>query len=131
MDLDKIITIFECLLYERRIVICSKTLSTLSACADAIANLAYPLAWQYVFIPILPKAMLSFLGAPMPFLIGILSSYIPLIEKEPIEEEVLIVDIDENKFIRTPTTTDEIPPSLKSSLLKTLKKIIRSGTSTS
>lgn len=129
MDLDKILQIFECLLYERRIIICSKTLSTLSACVDAISNLAYPLAWQYVLIPILPKSMLSFLGAPMPFLIGILSSYIPLIEKEPIEEEVLIIDIDENKFIRTPSTTDEIPPSLRSSLLKTLKKITRSGTS--
>eukprot|EP01122_Echinamoeba_exundans_P012866 TRINITY_DN5506_c0_g1_i1.p1 TRINITY_DN5506_c0_g1~~TRINITY_DN5506_c0_g1_i1.p1 ORF type:complete len:1143 (+),score=199.54 TRINITY_DN5506_c0_g1_i1:118-3546(+) len=128
MDLDKIIQIFECLLYERRIIICSKTLSTLSACADAIANLAYPLAWQYVFIPILPKSMMSFLGAPMPFLIGILSSYIPLIEKEPIEEDVLIIDIDENRFIRTPSTQDEIPQSLKSSLQKTLKKIIRSGT---
>jgi hypothetical protein len=130
LDLEKIIQIFECLLYERRIIICSKTLSTLSACADAIANLAYPLAWQYVFIPILPKSMMSFLGAPMPFLIGILSSYIPLIEREPIEDDVLIIDIDENRFIRTPSTQDEIPQSLKSSLQKTLKKIIRSGTST-
>lgn len=127
LDVDKILLIFECLLSERRILVVAKNLSTLTSCMDAISNMPYPFAWQYVFIPILPKTMLSFLCAPMPFLMGILSSSLEAALKEPMEEGVLIVDVDNNEILQAP---EDLPPTLPvaaiEKLRKSLKKIVAS-----
>jgi len=46
LDIQTILYIFECMLMERRIVVVAQSLGTLSACVDAISNMAYPFAWQ-------------------------------------------------------------------------------------
>jgi len=127
VDVDKILLIFECLLNERRILLVAKTLNTLTSCMDAVANMAYPFSWQYVFIPILPMTMLSFLGAPMPFLIGILSTCLEQAMQEPMEEGVLIVDIDNNEILQAPEDLPSIMPhDATEKLAKSLKKIVGS-----
>jgi hypothetical protein len=65
------LVIFASMLYERRIIITSKRLSSISACVQAANALIYPMHWQHIFIPILPSTLVDYLTAPMPFLIGV------------------------------------------------------------
>lgn len=127
LTIEQIMLIFECLLNERRILLSANNLSTLTSCMDAISNMPYPFAWQYVFIPILPKSMVSFLGAPMPFLMGILSTSLEDALKEPMEEGVLIVDLDNGEILQAPEDLPPImPPAATEKLRKSFKKIVAS-----
>lgn len=63
--------IFASMLHERRIIFTSKKLSRLSACVQSANDIIYPMIWQHIFIPVLPMALIDYLLAPMPFLIGV------------------------------------------------------------
>ena len=52
-------------------------MSLLSMASLACLSLIHPLRWPYVFIPILPPALLDFLDCPTPYIVGIHSSLIP------------------------------------------------------
>eukprot|EP01121_Diplochlamys_sp_Union-15-3_P000379 TRINITY_DN1034_c0_g1_i5.p1 TRINITY_DN1034_c0_g1~~TRINITY_DN1034_c0_g1_i5.p1 ORF type:complete len:244 (-),score=33.94 TRINITY_DN1034_c0_g1_i5:160-891(-) len=122
MKIPQILNIFECLLVENRIIVVAKEISVLSHCVNALYAMTYPFVWQHVFIPILPKKLMEYCTAPMPFLIGIPASSLSDLLKLPLEE-VLIVDLDNGKFIREPDEMNEVlPPSLKSRLLKNFTK---------
>jgi len=55
---------------------------------------------QHVYIPVLPPSLLMFCCAPMPFVVGILRSSVPELNKlSGGMDEVTIVDIDRNKFL--------------------------------
>lgn len=63
--------IFASMLCERRIIFTSKKLTRLSACVQSANDIIYPMIWQHIFIPVLPMALVDYLSAPMPFLIGV------------------------------------------------------------
>ena len=65
------IIIFASMLYERRIIFTSKKLYRLSACVQSANSVIYPMNWQHIFIPVLPMALMDYLLAPMPYLIGV------------------------------------------------------------
>jgi len=65
------LVVFASMLYERRIVVTSRRLSRMSACVQAANAIIYPMRWQHIFIPVLPKHLVDYLSAPMPFLIGV------------------------------------------------------------
>tara|TARA_R110002050_G_scaffold188151_1_gene322562 strand:+ start:2158 stop:2409 length:252 start_codon:yes stop_codon:yes gene_type:complete len=49
----------------------------------------YPFEWQHVFIPLLPKQMMTFVCAPMPFIVGLLEPFLnDLVEYLEMLEEV-------------------------------------------
>ena len=58
----------------------------LSSCINALNALLYPFSWQHVFIPVLPLSLIDYCSAPMPFLLGILSSSLPNLKHLPLEE---------------------------------------------
>ncbi len=66
------------------------TLTYLQACVA----LLYPFTWQHVFIPVLPASLIDMCCAPMPFVVGVLSSYLPEVMKLPLDD-VLMVDLDQ------------------------------------
>lgn len=74
VETNNMIVIFASMLQERRIVIKSRKLHRLSACVQAANTVLYPMNWQHIFIPLLPRQLTEYLFAPMPFLIGIPSS---------------------------------------------------------
>ena len=120
-----ILRIFTSLLVERRIIFCSKKISTLSNIAQVMMALIYPFVWQHIFIPILPESLLSYCCAPMPFVVGVLESHIDQVLKMPMDE-VLIVMIDDDQFTRTPESDIDadvnlIPQKYFNELLKNLK----------
>lgn len=71
LDTQNMMIIFASMLYERRIIFTSKKLKRLSACVQSANDVIYPMIWQHIFIPVLPMALIDYLLAPMPFLIGV------------------------------------------------------------
>ena len=91
--------------------------------------MVYPLTWQHIYIPVLPKSLLTFVCAPMPFVVGILRTELNEVLSLPMDE-VLIVDVDNNHFIRTPAASETedlelLPPNYVSSLRRSLKSAIK------
>lgn len=77
LSFSNIIHIFVALLCERQVVLISSQYSLLTATCEALLSFLYPLKWTHVYIPILPRYILGVLAAPLPFLIGIHSSFLP------------------------------------------------------
>ena len=98
VGLDTMFEIFASMLHERRIIVTSSKLHRLSACVQAANSIMYPMFWQHIFIPILPRQLIPYLQAPMPFLIGVPA---PMMSHVRMEElgEVVILDADANRVV--------------------------------
>jgi len=120
VSIDNMITIFFCMLKERRVIVTSNKLSVLSACVQAANALLYPFSWQHPFIPVLPSQMIEYITAPMPFLFGVPQV---LLKRKPAHEikEVVILDVDNNSVRNPFTQEDIIPHEVVSNLKKSLK----------
>ena len=59
------------LLLEQQIVVVSADLEKLTAVIQTLSLLLRPLRWQCPLVPVLPHRLLSFLDAPVPFLLGV------------------------------------------------------------
>lgn len=105
LPVASLVDLFAAMLCERRIVIVSKDLSMLSSCVHAAASTLYPFQWQHIFIPVLPKKLLDYCCAPMPFVVGVQAAVYPQVTKLPIEE-VFFVNLDEG----TTSPTDDLTP---------------------
>ncbi|XP_062839155.1 DENN domain-containing protein 2A isoform X1 [Anolis carolinensis] len=101
--------VFASLLLERRVILIADKLSTLSKCCHAMVALLYPFTWQHTYIPVLPPSMIDIVCSPTPFLIGLLSSSLPRLKELPVEE-VLVVDLVNNRFLRQMEDEDFILP---------------------
>jgi len=90
------------LLCERRIVLVSSSTTKLTACINSLLSILSQgcLSWHYMYVPCLPPSMLTFLAAPMPYLIGLMSHYGSPQQLERIGGlgEVLVVYLDQNDF---------------------------------
>lgn len=84
---------------------------------------------QHIFIPVLPSSLLSFCCAPMPFLVGVLRSSMRDLVKmsDSMESEVVIFDIDNNKFLSKRTVEDYqlVPSSYTAPLITSLNNTIK------
>jgi hypothetical protein len=123
LKLVNVLKLWEYLLCERRLVFCSKSLSLLSSCIYALCSLLYPFSWQHIFIPILPPILIHYVTAPMPFLVGILSSSKIALNGLPLEEVVLF-DLDTQNFIQEPGFEFVLPESIYGGLKNTLHMLI-------
>lgn len=81
VETNNMMIIFASMLYERRIIFTSKRLTRLSACVQSANDVIYPMIWQHIFIPVLPMALIDYLLAPMPFLIGVPHEVLKVSEK--------------------------------------------------
>uniref|UniRef100_A0A2K5ZWG0 DENN domain containing 2A n=1 Tax=Mandrillus leucophaeus TaxID=9568 RepID=A0A2K5ZWG0_MANLE len=99
LSVRHLVCVFASLLLERRVIFIADKLSTLSKCCHAMVALIYPFTWQHTYIPVLPPAMVDIVCSPTPFLIGLLSSSLPLLRELPLEE-VLVVDLVNSRFLR-------------------------------
>uniref|UniRef100_A0A1A8R4Z6 DENN/MADD domain containing 2A n=1 Tax=Nothobranchius rachovii TaxID=451742 RepID=A0A1A8R4Z6_9TELE len=122
LGLRLLLRVFGSLLQERRVIFTADKLSTLSQCCHAVVALLYPFVWQHTYIPVLPSAMLDIVCTPTPFIVGMLSSSLPQLSELPLEE-VLIVDLENNRFLRQLDDEDSILPfKLQSALENILER---------
>ncbi|XP_063064759.1 DENN domain-containing protein 2C [Engraulis encrasicolus] len=110
LSVAHLLQVFASLLLERRVIFIADKLSTLSRSAHSALALLYPFTWQHTFVPVLPASMLDISCSPTPFLMGALSPSLPELLELPIEE-VLIVDLSADKFVRQLGDEDCILPS--------------------
>uniref|UniRef100_A0A4W5NHV5 UDENN domain-containing protein n=1 Tax=Hucho hucho TaxID=62062 RepID=A0A4W5NHV5_9TELE len=78
VDVNNMLQLYASMLHERRIIITSSKLSTLTACVHGSAAMLYPMYWQHIYIPVLPPHLLDYCCAPMPYLVGV---HLSLLEK--------------------------------------------------
>ncbi|NXJ88719.1 DEN2C protein, partial [Corythaixoides concolor] len=122
LSVSRTIRVFASLLLERRVIFVADNLSTLSKCGHAAVATLYPFTWQHTYIPVLPTSMIDIACSPTPFLIGILSCSLPQLQDLPIEE-VLIVDLCADKFLKEVSDEDEIlPHKLQAALVQILEE---------
>ncbi|XP_038130490.1 DENN domain-containing protein 2A-like [Cyprinodon tularosa] len=122
LSLRLLLRVFGSLLLERRVIFTADKLSTLSQCCHAVVALLYPFVWQHTYIPVLPSAMLDIVCTPTPFIVGLLSTSLTHLNELPLEE-VLVVDLGNNRFLRKMDDEDSILPSkLQSALENVLER---------
>eukprot|EP00605_Chrysophyceae_sp_TOSAG23-4_P002967 GSChrysophyteH1.ASY1.ANO1.3269.1 assembled CDS len=94
LSVDTVITTFRMMCAEYSICFVSNNLALLTPVQEALLSFLFPLVWQGVYIPILPKHMMEILDAPVPLITGILESYIKDTPMHKRPASVLFVDID-------------------------------------
>nr|XP_011744806.1 DENN domain-containing protein 1B isoform X6 [Macaca nemestrina] len=121
VDVNNMLQLYASMLHERRIVITSSKLSTLTACIHGSAALLYPMYWQHIYIPVLPPHLLDYCCAPMPYLIGIHSSLIERVKNKSLED-VVMLNVDTNTLESPFSDLNNLPSDVVSALKNKLKK---------
>ncbi|ERE74299.1 DENN domain-containing protein 1A-like protein [Cricetulus griseus] len=121
VDVNNMLRLYASMLHERRIIITSSKLSTLTACLHGSAALLYPMYWQHIYIPVLPPHLLDYCCAPMPYLIGIHSSLIERVKNRSLED-VVVLNVDTNTLESPFNDLSNLPSDVVSALKNKLKK---------
>ncbi|XP_048800223.1 DENN domain-containing protein 1B isoform X2 [Lagopus muta] len=121
VDVNNMLQLYASMLHERRIIITSSKLSTLTACVHASAALLYPMYWQHIYIPVLPPHLLDYCCAPMPYLIGVHLSLIERVKNRSLEDVVLL-NVDTNNLENPFNDLSNLPGEVVSALKNKLKK---------
>ncbi|XP_069718630.1 DENN domain-containing protein 1B isoform X2 [Phaenicophaeus curvirostris] len=121
VDVNNMLQLYASMLHERRIIITSSKLSTLTACVHASAALLYPMYWQHIYIPVLPPHLLDYCCAPMPYLIGVHLSLIERVKNKSLEDVVLL-NVDTNSLETPFNDLNNLPGEVVSALKNKLKK---------
>lgn len=93
-NVREIIDIVALTLLEYRIVIHSTNMAVLCPVAEAICTLLYPFRWQHPYVPVLPRYLLDYLQAPLPYILGLHSSWLPMSMETSLPEHLVLVDCD-------------------------------------
>uniref|UniRef100_A0A8B9Z910 DENN domain containing 1B n=1 Tax=Buteo japonicus TaxID=224669 RepID=A0A8B9Z910_9AVES len=121
VDVNNMLQLYASMLHERRLIITSSKLSTLTACVHASAALLYPMYWQHIYIPVLPPHLLDYCCAPMPYLIGVHLSLIERVKNRSLEDVVLL-NVDTNTLETPFNDLNNLPGEVVSALKNKLKK---------
>jgi hypothetical protein len=82
---------------EQRVLFHSDKVERIAATVEAITSLVFPFAWAHVYIPLLPRPLVGYLQAPVPFIIGIPSSFLHTPDVAESVALCVIVEIDRDK----------------------------------
>ncbi|XP_041633172.1 DENN domain-containing protein 1A isoform X5 [Drosophila kikkawai] len=115
----EMIAVFAAMLAERRIIFTSRNLDRLSSCIQAANAFLYPMVWQHIFIPVLPLEFKDYLGAPMPYLIGVPEPVLETVTNDELGE-VVILDCDTKIFKSPFNDVHNLPAEIVSQLKKHL-----------
>ncbi|XP_069465559.1 DENN domain-containing protein 1A isoform X2 [Ambystoma mexicanum] len=122
VDVNNMLHVYASMLYERRILICSSKLSTLTACIHGSSAMLYPMYWQHVYIPVLPPHLMDYCCAPMPYLIGIHASLMEKVKSMNLEDVVLL-NVDTNTLETPFDDLQSLPTDVVSALKSRLRKV--------
>ncbi|KAK1805997.1 hypothetical protein P4O66_013044 [Electrophorus voltai] len=121
VDVTNMLQLYASLLHERRVIITSSKLSTLTACVHGAATMLFPMHWQHIYIPVLPPHLLDYCCAPMPYLIGVHLSLLERVKSRSLED-VVILNVDTNTIESSIDDLHNLPSDVVSSLKSKLKK---------
>ncbi|KAH9601801.1 cDENN domain [Trypanosoma melophagium] len=89
-DTSTLFSVLADLLLEKNIIVVGPNFGIVSHVVMSLQALIAPFDWQHILIPILPSILLDVLAAPTPYLVGILTSQLSLLQRIPIESCVMI-----------------------------------------
>ncbi|XP_054432529.1 DENN domain-containing protein 1B isoform X2 [Pteronotus mesoamericanus] len=121
VDVNNMLQLYASMLHERRVIVTSSKLSTLTACLHGSAALLFPMFWQHIYIPVLPPHLLDYCCAPMPYLIGIHSSLMERVKNKSLED-VVMLNVDTNTLESPFNDLNDLPSDVVSALKNKLKK---------
>uniref|UniRef100_A0A3B5PW13 DENN domain containing 1B n=1 Tax=Xiphophorus maculatus TaxID=8083 RepID=A0A3B5PW13_XIPMA len=121
VDINNMLQLYASMLHERRIIITSRKLSTLTACVHGAAALLFPMYWQHIFIPVLPPHLLDYCCAPMPYFVGVHYSLLERVRSRSLED-VVILNVDTNTLETPFDDLHNLPSDVVSILKGKLKK---------
>ncbi|XP_077384392.1 DENN domain-containing protein 4B [Festucalex cinctus] len=128
-------TLLLAVLTEHKVLLHSLRPDVLTAVAEALVSMTFPLRWLCPYIPLCPLQMAEVLLAPVPFIVGVHSSYFDLYQPPA---DVVCVDLDTNTLFQSddkkPLSWRSLPKkagktlfSTLASLHKTLEQICNPG----
>ncbi|XP_032415399.1 DENN domain-containing protein 4B [Xiphophorus hellerii] len=91
-------TLLLAVLTEHKLLLHSLRPDVLTSVSEALVSMTFPLRWLCPYIPLCPLQMADVLLAPMPFIVGVHSSYFDLYDPPP---EVVCVDLDTNTVFQS------------------------------
>ena len=124
-----IITIYNYIFLESRILFFSKNIEYLNNFIYGLLALLYPFQYQYQIVTILPQVNFEIIESPTPFIAGINQSYYDKFFEDQnfiLEDTILVVDIDNKKLnmINEKTNLPEFPAKYRKSFDKKLQEIV-------
>ena len=123
LDGDNALLLVEALLTEQRVLLLSSKLSALTVVGETLLHLVFPLRWPHVYIPLLPRSLIDFLYAPMPFIIGMHHAWVKGQLTGDMAADMVIVDLDSNRVTSVaPTATSKRMRQLPARERKKLKR---------
>ncbi|KAM6910015.1 DENN domain-containing protein 4B [Xenentodon cancila] len=128
-------TLLLAVLTEHKLLLHSLRPDVLTSVSEALVSMTFPLRWLCPYIPLCPLQMADVLLAPMPFIVGVHSSYFDLYDPPA---EVICVDLDTNTIFQSedkkPLSWRSLPRkhaktlfNILTNLHKTLEKICSPG----
>lgn len=113
LGVENTLRLVSALLSESRILLISNSPTRLAQCArSALSILAQGLLnWQHLYIPVLPPHLFQYIAAPVPYLIGILTSLAPRLDQPPAAEtlgELVIINLDQCRMETRGMNPDEV-----------------------
>ncbi|CAM5175124.1 unnamed protein product [Eretmochelys imbricata] len=90
---ENAVTLLLAVLTEQKLLIHSLRPDVLTSVSEALVSMIFPLRWQCPYIPLCPLTLADVLCAPVPFIVGIHSSYFDLHDPP---RDVICVDLDTN-----------------------------------
>eukprot|EP00727_Mastigamoeba_balamuthi_P008133 m51a1_g3940 hypothetical protein (1282) ;mRNA; r:259067-265186 len=127
IGVSSVVTLFDCMLQEAKIIFSSRQLSLLNAVSEIATSFMYPFKWTHIYIPVLCNALQDFLCAPMTFMVGVpRSSLGPIsLPREAVEApDVLLVDLDGGRVRKGSKIKQIIPDSLRTWLVDSLGRVL-------
>ncbi|XP_044235026.2 DENN domain-containing protein 4B isoform X7 [Ursus arctos] len=92
------VTLLLAVLTEHKVLVHSLRPDLLTSVCEALVSMIFPLHWQCPYIPLCPLVLADVLSAPVPFIVGIHSSYFDLHDPPA---DVICVDLDTNTLFQT------------------------------
>lgn len=124
LGIQNTLRLISALLSESRVLMISSSPTRLAQSArSALSILAQGLLnWQHIFIPVLPPHLFQYLAAPVPYLIGMLTSLLPRLDQAKSDGlgEIVIINLDtvqmETRGINPAEVATRIPDLFRAAL---------------
>jgi hypothetical protein len=97
LSVANVLLTFRVIAAEFSVTFISSNRSLLTPVQEGFLSFLFPLVWQGVYIPILPRSMLDILDAPVPVIIGVEAAFLEGMPLSRRPRSMIFVDLDENQ----------------------------------
>jgi len=111
-------------LCEAKFLFHCRNLALLPVMCEGLLTLLYPFQWVHPYVPVLPRFLVEYIQAPLPFILGFHSEWIKEIP-EDLLSDVVLVDCDRGTF-HLPSSSDYpvFPVSIEKKLVNSITEFL-------